>query len=74
MAFLTWIKENLPFVKSPRFWGIVATAVFGYVRAKGWLGESEMEFLRNVSAAATLVGFTGWAVDKSRVTKYPEDV
>lgn len=54
---MRWLKDTFPILWSPQFWGIVITAFFHYCLAKGWIGTLEATLLRDIAAAATLVGF-----------------
>jgi hypothetical protein len=40
--------EKLEFLKSTRFWSLVAGAVVFYLKSKGFIGESEMILIETI--------------------------
>ena len=50
------LKETLPVLFSPKFWGLAAYIVLSYLQAKGWLGGEEIKYLSQLVGLATGVG------------------
>lgn len=46
------MKDKFAFLSSTRFWALIIGAVMFYLKAKGWVGESEM-----ILANTILAGF-----------------
>tara|TARA_R100000501_G_C2589980_1_gene90328 strand:+ start:593 stop:793 length:201 start_codon:yes stop_codon:yes gene_type:complete len=50
------LRKQYPVFYSPKFWGILAYTVLGYLQAKGWLGGNEVEALSQLILWATGIG------------------
>lgn len=71
--FLTLLRKHFPVLFSPRFWGIVGTAVFGLAKAKGWIDEATAGTLRDIFGFGTAVGVTDKAIKQIKASVPPAE-
>jgi len=53
---MDFLEEHAPVLLSPKFWGLTAYVILGYLQVKGYLGGNEIEALKQIVGLATGVG------------------